>query len=484
MKVSPDNELTYKIIGCVIFLWFSSFADTALNWSILSCDDTLALFLKESHVGSVREKRALNNRDSSFTQTSVITLEQQTAEGNSPFSLESDLRYSMNGSLIKATQVLQSSTGTSRWSCARNSLSDQWVCTTTIAGITTIKRVERVGFSLKTTHAIIQGVLNKTMQKDQSWNDTIFDFLSLQNSAEKITCIDVGSSTIAYKFTTVDAVSQIVQYWELDSAARVVSQQIPPLFIARRITVDRSKITAMTKEKERGFSLEAVSESFMIPASRLPTDSESIEIRIDSSYRLHESVKFLYTKYSETRYKLIPQGDVCGKTKGKVSHRRDITWLRPTILIQSNNSQIIKVSQKICTKESTICERVGAATNYVYKTIQKRPTATLSNAYETLKSGNGDCGEHAALLTALLRAADIEATVVMGVVYVVEKKGYYYHAWVAFRDEVGTLLLADPALGVFPAVRGYVPLLIDDDGTHLTALTGLIGNLSISYSVR
>jgi hypothetical protein len=69
--------------------------------------------------------------------------------------------------------------------------------------------------------------------------------------------------------------------------------------------------------------------------------------------------------------------------------------------------------------------------------------------------------------------------VVLGLVYIPSKKGYFYHAWVAAYTE--ELVFTDPALGKFPASTGYIPLVIDDDGTNMVYLTGLVGRIDISY---
>ena len=96
-----------------------------------------------------------------------------------------------------------------------------------------------------------------------------------------------------------------------------------------------------------------------------------------------------------------------------------------------------------------------------------------------MKAGYGDCGEHAVLLCALLRSVGIESNVVLGMVYSPAKKTFYYHAWVvAF---VKDLVFFDPALGVNPATRGYIPLILDDDGTKMVYLAGMVGKIEIGY---
>ena len=79
-----------------------------------------------------------------------------------------------------------------------------------------------------------------------------------------------------------------------------------------------------------------------------------------------------------------------------------------------------------------------------------------------------------------VRAARIPARVVLGLVYADGHKGFLYHAWVtAFAQ--GTWVFVDPALGVFPAPRDRVPLVIDDTGTAVIGIMKMIGRIKIDY---
>jgi transglutaminase-like putative cysteine protease len=111
--------------------------------------------------------------------------------------------------------------------------------------------------------------------------------------------------------------------------------------------------------------------------------------------------------------------------------------------------------------------------------LKKKNTATFSNALETLDAGFGDCGEHAVLLGALLRAAGIPARVVLGLVYVESKKAYMYHAWV--MAHAGEWVFTDAALGAFPAIGNYAPLIIDDTGGGAVRIFKLLGKININY---
>ena len=147
--------------------------------------------------------------------------------------------------------------------------------------------------------------------------------------------------------------------------------------------------------------------------------------------------------------------------------------------IQSDNPEIKKLAMNLKGAKTCRCEISKIYNDYLFRNIEKRHVATFSNAYETLKAGYGDCGEHAVLLSAFLRAIGIESNVVLGLVYSPYKKGYYYHAWVVAY--IKDLVFIDPALGRFPVSKGYIPLLIDDDGTKMIYLAGFIGKFDSSY---
>jgi transglutaminase-like putative cysteine protease len=155
------------------------------------------------------------------------------------------------------------------------------------------------------------------------------------------------------------------------------------------------------------------------------------------------------------------------------------SYLFFTSTMQVDHPDIKKIAWQFSNKK-LVCERIKTINDYVFTTLKKEYTATFSSALETYKAGFGDCGEHAVLLAALLRASGIPARVVFGVVYMPSQKGYYYHAWVLAFDG-SRWIFTDPAFGVFPANRDRVPLLIDDSGEKMISLARVIGRLKSDY---
>ncbi|MBF0510407.1 MAG: transglutaminase domain-containing protein [Deltaproteobacteria bacterium] len=131
--------------------------------------------------------------------------------------------------------------------------------------------------------------------------------------------------------------------------------------------------------------------------------------------------------------------------------------LAPNLLIQSDAPEIIEQSRKILGDEHMAQAAARKLNIWVFQNLKKHPTLSVPNALETLQTKAGDCNEHAALLTALLRAAGIPARVAVGLGYFRDK--FYYHAWC--DAYVGRWISMDATLGQFPA-----------DATHISFARG------------
>ena len=117
--------------------------------------------------------------------------------------------------------------------------------------------------------------------------------------------------------------------------------------------------------------------------------------------------------------------------------------------MQVTHEKIVSHANSLRGDAANSCELVGRYNRYVFEKLDKKNTATFSSALETLNAGFGDCGEHAVLLAALLRASGIPARVVLGWCMLSEKR-YYYHAWVMAFTGSGSLLIR---LSVFSAAQ-------------------------------
>lgn len=68
-----------------------------------------------------------------------------------------------------------------------------------------------------------------------------------------------------------------------------------------------------------------------------------------------------------------------------------------------------------------------AIMQYVNKTLKKEIVSGLLSVEEIIRSGRGDCTEHAQVFAAMAIAAGYNADIVSGIVY--SKGAFYYHAW-------------------------------------------------------
>lgn len=125
--------------------------------------------------------------------------------------------------------------------------------------------------------------------------------------------------------------------------------------------------------------------------------------------------------------------------------------------VQADHPEIRAAAAKAVGGERDAKEAARLLTGWVFRSLRKVPTASVPTALEVLRTGQGDCNEHAVLLAALARAAGIPARVVAGVVYA--DSAFQYHAWCEVW--LGWWVPVDPAFGQFPA-----------DATHLKLVTG------------
>jgi hypothetical protein len=143
--------------------------------------------------------------------------------------------------------------------------------------------------------------------------------------------------------------------------------------------------------------------------------------------------------------------------------------------VQSDNPAITSKSQEIVGDVIEPARQVALLAEWVYKKIEKRPVIGLPDALTTLKSGRGDCNEHAALFAALARSLNIPTVIAAGVT--LHKDVFYYHAW----NEVcldGQWVSLDTTVNQLPADFYHIRFTRGDLEGQL-AIGALIGKLQI-----
>jgi transglutaminase-like putative cysteine protease len=226
-------------------------------------------------------------------------------------------------------------------------------------------------------------------------------------------------------------------------------------------------------------SLGDMAKALSVPASRPSQENERIAMTLDSTLSPDSSVRRFY-QHVGSKWVLNDMPAECPKSSSV--HRDSILahdFVSPTVTMQSDDPKIKTLADSLVKNATTRCDSIDACFRWVYATLEKRPSPTFPNAIEVLESGFGDCKEHSVLIGALLRAVKIPARVIYGLVYW-QHKGYSYHAWVMAENN-DAWLFVDPALGVFPAYRDRVPLLIDDFGSESVRMAKFIGRIEIEY---
>ncbi|MCA9081559.1 MAG: transglutaminase domain-containing protein [Planctomycetaceae bacterium] len=105
-------------------------------------------------------------------------------------------------------------------------------------------------------------------------------------------------------------------------------------------------------------------------------------------------------------------------------------YLVATRYIECTAPLIGKLSRQACGDADDSVTKAINLERFVRQHIQKRNLATaMATALEVAQSQAGDCTEHAVLLTALLRAADIPARVAVGLVHVDSQQAFIGHMW-------------------------------------------------------
>ena len=142
---------------------------------------------------------------------------------------------------------------------------------------------------------------------------------------------------------------------------------------------------------------------------------------------------------------------------------------KPSFVVDYDEESVGRVYEDLVARHG---ERpsIEAMTRYVFDVIPDKTYARdFDLASRVASEGEGDCTEHAVLLTALSRATGRPSRVVMGLQLVQEDDQFftYGHAWSEIYDE-GRWQLADatlPQLGMPEAVVRYLPLFaLDNEG--------------------
>lgn len=149
-------------------------------------------------------------------------------------------------------------------------------------------------------------------------------------------------------------------------------------------------------------------------------------------------------------------------------------YLQNTNAIQSKSPEIKELAKSITKGEKNPYYEIMSINKWVYQNLEKKPTLSIPNALDILRTRKGDCNEHAVLFTALARALNIPTKIAIGIVYINEK--FYYHAW----NEVflGKWITVDPTFNQFPVDASHVKF-FEGDMKRSTEIMKLVGKIKI-----
>ncbi|MCA9052400.1 MAG: transglutaminase family protein [Planctomycetaceae bacterium] len=108
----------------------------------------------------------------------------------------------------------------------------------------------------------------------------------------------------------------------------------------------------------------------------------------------------------------------------------DPTYLASTAMAKSDDDAIVRLAREAAPEDAASSVVAVALEKRVHTWLNRKNMSTnLATASEVVRSREGDCTEHAVLLTALLRARKIPARTVVGLVYWGEYSAFAGHAW-------------------------------------------------------
>lgn len=157
-------------------------------------------------------------------------------------------------------------------------------------------------------------------------------------------------------------------------------------------------------------------------------------------------------------------------------------YREPSAWVQSDSVLLKDLARRAVGEAGTDAERMQAAEHFVREYIfGKNLSVGYASALEVATTRQGDCTEHALLLTGIARAQDIPARVVTGLAYVPRFGGrehvFVPHAWMEAHVD-GRWQGYDAALSGFDA--GHLALAVGDgDPVRYFAGVALLGRLKI-----
>jgi hypothetical protein len=482
-RIHPKIRAAFQSGATILcFLFFHSGFSDGYDWKAIEIADTLDVFLGKSIIGDIIHSVVYNENTKRTSVTTVMSIGEAPGAGGRMNVRESRI-YDFSGAMVSAYQEMEGQSGINSWGLKK--ISDGWELCVIVGGKKTDRKIPDVGDNLSSECFLHEHMKNKALKKGDTWNDTAFELMSAQPVVTKILCSNVDTVKHQWKFENTDNISGRKETLVMDENGKTLEQSIEGIFVAKRRTISPPKgnpgtsADSGTSKSAPGKTFQTLTEMFSVPAdAACPPDKVPAIILTDSTVSLDTSVKDMYRRQGLC-WMLLKQATACTPQKESTPDKGLLKWLEPTVTLQSDQPKIIALAKQLRGDEKNTCAIISKFNNYVFSHLQKRNTPVFSNALETLNAGYGDCGEHSALLAALLRAAGVPARVALGLLYIDSKKQYFYHAQVMAYS--GKWIFCDPTWNEFPSFGRFVPLIIDDTGSGAMLLSRLIGRIQIHF---
>jgi Transglutaminase-like superfamily len=460
------------------------------EWKGFAQSETLDVFLKDRLVGTLLHSMAAVDTFGGVrmrVESSMSVRGEPSGGAGSSIDLFEQRLYDTDGALCAAHQTLKGESGTNEWKLGKSGKG--WLLTVIAGGIASSMPIASVRENILPTLKIYKSIRSSKCRAGAVYADTAFELVSQKNIATTYRCTAVSADRTRITFDMIDDMASRSQEWVLDNEARTLSQDIEGLFVARSTRAARQGDNGVLPPSTQSapVALFELADLFSVKKERPAQSGERISVTLPAGMSLDSSVSRFYQNRGDRllcadfEERCVPPAVSTASTDTFFARS---AWTMPTPTIQSDYPAIVTLAGKLSAGGKDRCGIIDTCNKYVYHLLAKRNTATFSNAVETLKAGFGDCGEHAVLLAAILRAAGVPARVILGLLYYSPKKAFVGHAWVMACGNGGQWIFCDPAFGIFPAPRDRVPLIVDDNGAHALLLTKFIGRLGIDYVQR
>lgn len=141
-----------------------------------------------------------------------------------------------------------------------------------------------------------------------------------------------------------------------------------------------------------------------------------------------QTVERIDTRTLQVRVGVLPPGAAVPPASGEPAPGAE--YLASTALARSDDPEVANLAARAAAADAAPVAIAIGAERTVHRWLNRKNMSTnLASASEVVRSRSGDCTEHAVLLTALLRARQVPARVVVGVVYWDQYSAFAGHAW-------------------------------------------------------